>query len=76
MEARVLGKDYVVLKGRGGRDITNGATCNGDKFMHLAQLGKGTSCGKPIKDFLLTYADVEIDCPKCIRKLVELGYKE
>ncbi len=67
--AETLGVDYVMLKGSGGRDRYNGATVKGDDFMHFSTLGQGTSCGKTIQDFLLTYADVKITCPSCIKAL-------
>ncbi|GEM_PF-6185397 len=67
---RVLGQDFVVLKGRGQRDIHNGATVEGDSLMHLGHsLEQRTTCGKSIKEFLLTNSDVEIDCPDCIKTL-------
>jgi len=67
---RKLGVDYVVLKGRGGREFQNGATCEGDNYIHLGFLeGSQTACGKAWKNFMLTYSDVEIDCPDCIKEL-------
>ncbi|KKN11505.1 hypothetical protein LCGC14_1025730 [marine sediment metagenome] len=63
----VLGVDYVVLKGRGGRDTQNGAIVAGDEKMHLSvDAGQSTVCGKVTREYLLTYADVSIDCPECI----------
>jgi len=59
-----------VLKGRGGREFQNGATCNKDEFMHLSvDMGRTTICDKIPDDFLITYSDVEITCPKCIEIL-------
>lgn len=70
MSEKILGKDYVILKGRGERDIYNGATVKGDKFMHLGFiLEKKTACGEFYESFLATYSDVEIDCPKCIAEI-------
>lgn len=67
---RKLGVDYVVLKGRGDRDKYNGATCQGDKFIHLGLLlENATACGKAIDQFFLTYDEVEIDCLDCIKAL-------
>ena len=70
---RVLGVDYIVIKGRGGESlIYNGASAEGDNHMHLGIARKRmTACEKPIKDFLLTYADVEVNCPACIKALTE-----
>lgn len=69
---RVLGKDYIILKGRGERDIYNGATIEGDtKFMHFGYgLKRETACGRLIKEFLLAYSDIEINCPKCIKVFI------
>jgi len=70
MDTRVLGKDYVVLKGKGQRDIYNGATVKDDIHMHLGLLLEGeTACGKSIDQALMTYSAVEIDCLECIAKL-------
>lgn len=67
-----LGKDYVTLSGKGGRDYQNGATAVGDEFMHLSvDVGSSLICGDMPKAFLLTYSDVDITCPKCIKILVE-----
>jgi len=66
----VLGKDYVTLKGRGCRDSQNGATSTKDKFTHLSvDCGQSLICGGASDSFMLTYADVDIDCPKCVAKL-------
>ena len=70
-KAEVLGVDYVMLKGSGGRDRCNGATVQGDDSMHLGILGQGTACEKTIEEFLTTYADVKITCPSCIKVLKE-----
>lgn len=73
-EERVLGKDYVVLKGRGGREYQNGAMVKNDDKVHLSvDIGKTTICGKIPETFLLTYADVEINCPDCIAEIVRRG---
>ena len=58
---RVLGVDYVTL---------GGATVKDDKFMHLGVLGRGTICGRSIESFLVTYADVDVTCSRCVKKLV------
>ncbi len=61
-----------VLRGRGGRDCINGATRKEDKFMHLStDIGRTTVCGHVPEGFLITYSDVEITCPECIRILRE-----
>jgi len=76
MSERVLGKDYVVLKGKGQREMYNGATCKDDNFVHLGLgLEGSTACGKLIDKFFLTYDDVEIDCPGCIKELKKRGGK-
>ena len=65
----VLGKDYVTLKGIGGRDMSNGATSD-DEYIHLStDAGQNTICGKLPKEFILTYADVDINCPACVKIL-------
>jgi len=70
--SRVLGEDYVVLKGRGGRDLHNGATCGRDSYTHLGMVLSGqTACGKAASNVMATYDDVEIDCPDCIRVIKE-----
>ena len=70
MSKGVLGKDYVVLKGRSGRDCQNGATTKDDKFMHLSvDIGQSTICGRAVEQFLLTNSDVDVTCPECIKKL-------
>jgi hypothetical protein len=53
-----------VIKGRGGREYMNGATCKGDDYMHLGYSlpNMMTECRKSIDGFLMTYADVEITC--------------
>ena len=59
-----------ILKGRGGRDSINGASIKSDKFTHLStDCGQTTICGHSVESFMLTYADVEIDCPECSRIL-------
>lgn len=71
MHKGILGKDYVTLKGRGGRDTQNGSTVKSDKFMHLSvDIGASTICGRIPDSFLMTYSDVDIDCPECIKKLL------
>ncbi len=63
-------KPNPVLKGRGGRECTNGATVSTDNCMHLSvDMGATTLCGKTPDGFLMTYADVEITCPSCIAKI-------
>ena len=70
---RVLGEDYVVIKGKGKRDIYNGATVEGDTFTHLGiSLSGLTACRRSIKEFFATYSDVEVDCPACIRSVNRL----
>lgn len=70
MTERVLGIDYVVLQGRGGREFQNGANCKDDDHVHLGFLeGQMTACGRMWEHFMLTYSDVEIDCPDCIKEL-------
>ena len=72
MTDRVLGVDYVVLKGKGGRDTTNGAVVDGDTSIHLGSLfDRLTVCGMGYTQFLVTYSDVEITCTKCVRILTE-----
>lgn len=68
---RILGEDYVVLQGRGGRESTNGASVKGDdKFVHLSvDMGRITICKQAVENFMLTYADVDITCPECIENL-------
>lgn len=74
MDKGILGKDYVVLRGRGGRDTQNGATCKNDEYMHLSvNCGESTICGKGVESFLLTYSDLDINCPKCVKRLVKGG---
>lgn len=69
-EERVLGRDYVVLQGRGGRESTNGATVKGNDFTHLSvDTGQMTICKQVVENFLLTYSDVDITCPECIEDL-------
>ena len=59
-----------VLKGRGGRECINGATREEDNFMHLStDIGQTTICGHTPDGFLITYSDVEITCPECIKVL-------
>ena len=60
-----------ILKGRGGREFVNGATCQGSKYVHLGYSlpNMMTLCGKAIEGFMVTYADVEITCPQCIKKI-------
>lgn len=66
----VLGKDYVTLKGRGGREFQNGATVKDDDYIHLSvDIGQSTVCGKSPDGFMITYADVDIDCPDCIKDI-------
>ena len=67
----VLGVDYVTLKGRGGREYKNGATRKQDDYMHLSvDIGNTTVCGHVVDSFLLTYSDVDIDCPDCVKILL------
>lgn len=70
MAERILGTDYVVLKKPGL--VYNGATSNNDDFMHIGMSLSGGSllCKGSIKEFLLSNRDVDIDCPKCIKKSV------
>ena len=69
---RVLGVDYVILKGEGGREYINGAIVEGDANMHLGSLSsRQTVCGKGYTRFLVTYSDVEITCGDCIKKIKE-----
>ncbi len=71
-DKRVLGIDYVTLKGREGRDTTNGATADEDNYTHLGSLfDRQTACKLPIKNFFATYSDVDIDCPACIKVIKE-----
>ncbi len=68
----ILGKGYVTLKGRGGREYQNGATVKDNEFMHLSvDGGQATICNKIPDQFLLTYSDVDITCPECVKKLVK-----
>ncbi|GAI21291.1 unnamed protein product [marine sediment metagenome] len=65
---RVLGQDYIILKGRGERDRYNGATVKDDNYVHLGLLLESrTACNKAIDKALLTDGDVEINCPECIK---------
>ena len=67
----ILGKDYVTLKGRGGREIQNGATVGGEELMHLSvDTGQTTICGQVPAQFLITDSDVDITCPNCIKILL------
>lgn len=68
---RVLGVDYIILKGKGGREFTNGAVIDGDDFMHLGNLSSRQTCyGEVYGQFLVTYADIEITCKECILKIM------
>lgn len=72
MSKGILGKDYVTLKGCGGREYRNGATVKDDEFMHLSvDSGQSTICNKIPDQFLVTYSDVDITCPACIKKLTK-----
>lgn len=72
IKGRVLGEDYVILKGKGERDRYNGATAKGDNYVHLGLLLEGrTACNKAIDKAFMTYSDVEINCPECIRGIKE-----
>ena len=74
MGMRVLGKDYVLLQGKGDREVYNGATVKGDTHTHLGLSSEQvTVCGRAIDKFFLTYDDVEIDCPECIAELKRRG---
>ena len=64
-------KHNPIIKGRGGRDQVNGATCKGDKFMHLGEVSGETACKKGWDNFLMTYDEVEITCPDCIKSIME-----
>lgn len=68
MAERLLGKDYVVLKNPGL--VYNGATSHSDNFTHIGMSLSGGSllCGGVLKEFSLSYRDVDVDCPKCIKK--------
>lgn len=70
-KAEVLGVDYVILQGRGGRESTNGASTKGDKFVHLSvDMGSTTLCKRRAESFMMTYADVRITCKECVKELV------
>lgn len=62
---------YPIIKGRGGREFMNGATCKGDNFTHpgYSLPNMMTECGKSIDSFFATYTDVEITCPICIKRI-------
>jgi len=67
MPERTEGVNYVTLQGRGQRELYNGASAIFDSYMHLGiSVFMRTICGKCVSNFLVTYADVEIDCPECI----------
>lgn len=70
MSKGILGKDYVTLEGKGGRDYQNGTTSKYDEFMHLSiDIGSSLICGSAPDKFLITDSDVDITCPKCIKIL-------
>ncbi len=76
VDERILGIDYVTLKGGGDRDRFNGALIPGDdSTMHLGIIkpmeGSETACHQPIGTFLLTNADIDITCPQCITILTK-----
>ena len=57
------------IAGGGGREYFDGAICKGDTYIHIGYpFPNITECGKSIQEFMLTYADVEITCPDCIKK--------
>jgi len=65
-----MNQQYPALKGRDGREYQNGAICDKDKFMHLSvDMGHTTICGNIPDKFLITYSDVEITCPECVKIL-------
>lgn len=71
-KGEVLGKDYITLIGRGERDRYNGATVRGDDYVHLGLLLEGrTACDKAIDKAFITYSDVKINCPECIKDVKE-----
>ena len=61
----------IFIKGRSGREFLNGATCEGDDYVHIGHSlpNMMTECGKGIEGFMMTYSDVEITCPDCISRL-------
>ena len=69
MKERVLGKDYVVLQKPGL--VYNGATADGDNFIHIGQSLSGGSllCGGSLREFFLSNLAVDVDCPECIKKV-------
>jgi len=69
-KGRVLGKDYITLRGQGERDRYNGATVKDDNYVHLGLLLEGrTVCNKAIDVAFMTHSDVEINCPECIKEV-------
>jgi hypothetical protein len=69
----ILGQDYVTLGGRGDDRLqNNGAIVSNNPNLHLSvDFGHSTICGHAVDKFLLTYDDVYITCPDCIKTLVE-----
>ncbi len=60
----------MILSGRGNRESFNGASVEGDSFIHLGILTtRSTACGKLFKDFMLTSSDVTIDCVDCVAEV-------
>lgn len=71
-KSEVLGKDYITLSGQGERDRYNGATVKDDNYVHLGLLLESrTACSKAIDKAFITYGDVKINCPECIRDVKE-----
>ena len=63
-------KPNPIIKGRHGREFLNGATVESDNYTHIGySLHMVTECGKGIDEFFITYADVEITCPDCAKKI-------
>lgn len=73
----ILGVDYVILGPGSDRDRFNGATVEGDNFMHLGIIdpigGSETICHKVMSHFLLSNNKLDITCPECIATLKQKG---
>ena len=60
----------IVLSGSTDREYFNGASVEEDSLVHLGILvTRSTACGKPFKDFMLTYSNVTINCPSCLAEV-------
>jgi len=77
---RILGIDYVVISGPGDREIYNGAHVKDSPYVHLGfgafhtNAGQ-TACQASYDKFMVTYGDVQVDCPECVR-IIEVRGEE